>query len=96
MTIDDALLGKLEKLSMLKIEDSKREEVKGQIANILSFVENLGELDGQLADIPFPVVRDVQPFRADEPKVDADIINIIMKHAPKTEENFFVVPKIIE
>jgi len=96
MTIDDALLGKLEKLSMLKIEDSKREEVKAQIANIISFVENLSELDGQLADIPFPVVRDVQPFRQDTPNVDADIINIIMKHAPKTEENFFVVPKIIE
>jgi len=96
MTIDDALLAKLEKLSMLKIADEKREEVKAQIANILSFVENLGELDGQLGDIPFPVVRDAQPFRADEPRLDPAIIEIIMKNAPKTEENFFVVPKIIE
>jgi aspartyl-tRNA(Asn)/glutamyl-tRNA(Gln) amidotransferase subunit C len=96
MIIDDVLLSKLEKLSMLKIEDAKREEVKGQIANILSFVENLGELDEQLSDIPFPVVRNAQPFRKDEPSVDSDIIDIIMKNAPKTEENFFVVPKIIE
>jgi aspartyl-tRNA(Asn)/glutamyl-tRNA(Gln) amidotransferase subunit C len=96
MTIDDTLLSKLEKLSALKIEDGKREEVKGQIANILSFVENLGELDEQLLDIPFPVVRNAQPFRKDEPSVDADITRIVMEHAPKTEENFFVVPKIIE
>jgi aspartyl-tRNA(Asn)/glutamyl-tRNA(Gln) amidotransferase subunit C len=96
MTIDDALLAKLEKLSMLKIEDEKREEVKGQIANILSFVENLNELDGELSDISFPVVRSAQPFRADEPKTNPEIIETILKNAPKTEESFFVVPKIIE
>lgn len=96
MTIDDALLEKLEKLSMLKIEDEKRDEVKEQIANILSFVENLNELDDKLSNIPFPVVRSAQPFRVDEPESKPEIIETILKNAPKTEESFFVVPKIIE
>ena len=96
MIIDDKLLEKLEKLSMLHIEDEKREEVKSQIANILSFVKNLGELDEQLTDIPFPLVRNAQPFRADEPNPKPEIIESVLKHSPKTEESFFVVPKIIE
>jgi len=96
MTIDNILLEKLEKLSMLKIEEGKREEVKAQIANILSFVENLNELDNQLANIPFPIVRSAQPFRDDEPKLNPEVIDVILTNAPKTEESFFVVPKIIE
>lgn len=96
MTIDDTLLTKLEKLSMLKIEDEKREEVKAQIANILSFVENLNELDDQLGDISFPIVRSAQPFREDTPREENDVIKNILENAPKIEESFFVVPKIIE
>ncbi len=96
MIIDDVLLQKLEKLSMLKIEDEKREEVKEQIANILTFVENLNELDGQLDGIEFPVVRSAQQLREDEPKSNQDVINSILKNSPKSEEGFFVVPKIIE
>ncbi|CAA6812475.1 MAG: Unknown protein, partial [uncultured Campylobacterales bacterium] len=39
--IDDKLLARLEKLSNLKIEDSKREEFKNQLEEIVGFVENL-------------------------------------------------------
>ena len=39
MIIDDALLSKLERLSALKIPDEKREEFKGQLNNIVDFVE---------------------------------------------------------
>ena len=45
MQIDDALLNKLEKLSSLKIGDEKRDEIKRQLSEILSFVDVLGELN---------------------------------------------------
>jgi len=95
MIVDDALLSKLEKLSSLEIKEEHRHEVKSQIENIITFVDSLGELDDRLEGIEFPIVNKSLPLRADEP-IKSTVIESIMAHAPKTEENFFVVPKIIE
>ena len=40
MQIDNALLQRLEKLSHLKVADDKREEIIGQLSEIVSFVDN--------------------------------------------------------
>lgn len=45
MQIDDTLLNKLEKLSALQINDEKREEIKKQLSEIVSFVDILNELE---------------------------------------------------
>lgn len=95
MIVDDALLSKLEKLSSLEIGEDHRHEVKSQIENIISFMDSLGELDDRLEQIEFPIVNKSLPLRADEP-VKSGVIESIMAHAPMREENFFVVPKIIE
>ncbi len=96
MTIDDKTLEKLEKLSMLKIKDEKREEIKAQLESIVGFVDNLSELDSELKDIAFPQIDKSLRLRVDEPMQDKQITNDILAHAPKTEESFFIVPKIIE
>jgi Asp-tRNA(Asn)/Glu-tRNA(Gln) amidotransferase C subunit len=54
----------------------------------------LSELDDRLEGIEFPKVDRQLPFRADEP-IKNSAIEIIAANAPKTEGNFFVVPKII-
>jgi aspartyl-tRNA(Asn)/glutamyl-tRNA(Gln) amidotransferase subunit C len=95
MIVDDTLLSKLEKLSSLEIKEEQRHELKSQIENIITFVDSLSELDDRLEAIEFPRVDRQLPFREDIP-IKNDVINSIMKNAPKSEENFFVVPKIIE
>lgn len=95
MTVDDTLLSKLEKLSSLEIKEEQRHEIKTQIENIISFVDSLSELDDRLEGIEFPRVDKSLPLRADEPFKNT-VIESIMAHAPKNEDNFFVVPKIIE
>ncbi len=95
MIVDDTLLSKLEKLSALSIKEEQRHEIKTQIENIITFVDSLSELDDRLGGIEFPRVDKSLPFRADEPSKN-EIIDSSMAHAPKTEDNFFVVPKIIE
>ncbi|MEN8303803.1 MAG: Asp-tRNA(Asn)/Glu-tRNA(Gln) amidotransferase GatCAB subunit C, partial [Campylobacterota bacterium] len=37
MQVDDALLSRLEKLSFLKVSDDKREEIKSQLSEIVTF-----------------------------------------------------------
>lgn len=92
MTINDELLGKLEKLSAIKIADDKREETKKQLSEIVGFVEILNELD---LESQSGKAFGATPLREDSVK-SASVIDDIFKNAPASAEHFFLVPKIIE
>ncbi|MFV0482274.1 MAG: Asp-tRNA(Asn)/Glu-tRNA(Gln) amidotransferase subunit GatC [Campylobacteraceae bacterium] len=96
MKIDNKLLTKLETLSSLSIDEEKREKVIKQLSEILSFVENLNELDLKNNEATFTTVKGGTPYREDIPKNDSKIIQTIFKYSPKSGNNFFIVPKIIE
>jgi len=96
VTIDNTLLEKLEKLSMLKIEDEKKEELASQLTEILSYIENLNELDTDALDATFSTLSGGTPLREDMPKTNREVSQSIFKHAPNAEDDFFIVPKIIE
>ena len=96
MQVDDALLTRLEKLSYLKISDENREEIIEQLSEIVSFVDNLAELDTEGVDDTFAMTDKGTYTRIDEPKSNLQISDDILEHAPKSDDNFFIVPKIIE
>jgi len=96
VTIDNTVLEKLEKLSMLKIEEGKREELAGQLTEILSYVENLSELDTEGLTASYSTLEGGTPMREDTPKNNPEISKSIFAHAPDAENDFFIVPKIIE
>ncbi|MEA3330571.1 MAG: Asp-tRNA(Asn)/Glu-tRNA(Gln) amidotransferase subunit GatC [Campylobacterota bacterium] len=96
MQLDDALLTKLEKLSFLKISDDKRDEVMTQLSQIMSFVDNLSELDTEGVDDNFAMSDKATFAREDIPSNNKDIGDDILKHAPLSGDHFFIVPKIIE
>ncbi len=96
MKIDETLLTKLEKLSALHIEESKRDQTIKEIGKIVDFVENLNQLDLNDKDASFSTIEGGTPFREDQPTNDPTVIETILSHAPKAEEGFFIVPKIIE
>ena len=96
MKIDDALLTKLEKLSYLEIDEDKRAEVISQLSEIVSFVDNLSELDTIDLDPTFGMTDKGTLLRADEPSSSKSVSESILSNAPLSEDNFFIVPKIIE
>ena len=96
MHIDDTVLAKLEKLSHLRIDDSKKEEVKEQLSGILDYIENLNELDTDALSASFSTLNGGTPLRADLPRENTDIAENILKNAPKGADDFFIVPAIIE
>ncbi len=96
MQIDDALLKKLEKLSYLEIADDKREEIISQLSEIVSFVDNLSELDTTDLDPTFGMTDKGTTLRQDQASSSAEVSASILKNAPHSEDNFFIVPKIIE
>jgi len=96
MIIDNTVLEKLEKLSMLKIEDEKKEELAGQLTEILAYVENLDELNTDGLDAAFSTLDGGTPLREDIATPNPSIAKHIFTHAPNAEDDFFIVPKIIE
>jgi len=94
--IDRELLAKLEKLSHLYIVDEKKDEVVSQLSDILEYVENLSELDTSKLDSYFSTIEGGTPLREDIAIDSTEISQSILKNAPKAEDDFFIVPAIIE
>ncbi len=96
MKVDDTLLSRLEKLSYLQISEDKREEIISQLSEIVSFVDNLSELDTDNVDDKFSMSDQATFAREDIEKCNRTINDDIIKNAPDSADHFFIVPKIIE
>ena len=96
MQVDDALLTKLEKLSFLKVSDDKREEIIAQLSEIVTFVDNLSELNTDGVDAKFAMNDNSTFVREDIPSCNTSVNDDILKNAPRSGDHFFIVPKIID
>ncbi len=96
MTVDDKLIEKLSRLSSLEIDESRKENLKSELADIINFVENLNEIDVSKIEATFSTVEGGTPLREDVAKQDLELSNHILKNAPESEDGYFKVPKIIE
>ena len=96
MQIDNTVLEKLEKLSHLRIADSKKEEVMGQLTEILGYIDNLNELDTETLNATFSTLEGGTPLREDNALERDGIAKEILSHAPHSKDDFFIVPAIIE
>ncbi len=96
MQIDQQTLEKLEKLSHLRIAEERRSEILQQLTEILEYVENLNELDTEGLESYFSTLEGGTPMRKDLPGSDPEVPSIILKHAPESRDDFFIVPAIIE
>lgn len=96
MTIDNTTIDKLAKLSSLTIDEDKKESLGKELADIVTFVENLNEIDVSHVDATFTTIEGGQPLRDDKSFKEDGLSDKIMANAPKSVDNHFIVPTIIE
>lgn len=84
---------KLEKLSNLKVEN--KAQMAQQLGAILEYVENLNELDTASVESTFSTLSGGTPVREDIVR-KSDVVQDVFAHAPHAEDDFFIVPSIIE
>jgi aspartyl-tRNA(Asn)/glutamyl-tRNA(Gln) amidotransferase subunit C len=96
MTIDDTLINKLSKLSSLQIEDTKKDNLKEELTQIVDFIKNLDDIDVSSIDATFTTIKGGAVLREDIAYQNKELSNHIIKHSPKSENGYFIVPKIIE
>ncbi len=95
MSIDKNKVKKVAKLSRISLDDTKLEFLSKDLALILNFVEQLNELDTKKTEPLTSIVDKTFEPRADKIN-DGKIKNEILKNSPDKNEDFFIVPKVIE
>ncbi len=95
MPLDTATVARIAKLARLDIPESDLGALAGELSNILSWIEQLNEVDIDGVEPMTSVVDVTLPMRDDE-VTDGGHADDIVGNAPETTDNFFVVPKVIE
>ena len=95
MSIDKNQVKKVAKLSRVSLDDNKLESLSKDLASILNFVEQLNELDTKKTEPLTSIVDKTLESRADKIN-DGKIKKEILKNSPDKNEDFFIVPKVVE
>ena len=95
MSVDAATVKRIGRLARIRIEEDEVAGYQNELNAILGFVEQLGEVnvDGVEA---MTSVTPMQLRRRDDVVTDGGYPEQIVKNAPLTEDNFFMVPKVVE
>ena len=95
MPIDKNQVKKVAKLSRISLEDNKIDSLSKDLDSILTFVEKLNELDTKEIKTLKSIAEKTLEARNDIVD-DGKIKNDILKNSPEKNEDFFIVPKVIE
>ena len=79
----------------ISVDDKKAEKLAGDLNSIFEFIEKLNKLDTKNIEPLTSVAETTLKFRNDEVK-SKDIREQIIKNSPQDNEDYFVVPKVIE
>lgn len=82
---------KISQISQLRLDEHEIEPLIEQIQGVLTYAERVQEV---AEDVEIPSNKNVNVVRED--MIVRTNSEQILKQAPEHEENFFVVPKIIE
>lgn len=95
MSVDIDTVKRVAKLSRIAVDDAKAEKMQGELNAILGFVEQLNEVDVEGVEPMTSVVSMDMKKRIDEVN-DGGKADDVTANAPASEDNFFMVPKVIE
>ena len=95
MSIDKDTVKHISKLARISLDDKKVNSLSKNLSSIISFIEKLNELNTDKTVPLTSIIESSLSSRKDEPKQEK-IRDQILKNSPEKNEEFFVVPKVIE
>ena len=95
MSIDKNQVKKVAKLSRISLDDKKLESLSKDLASILNFVDQLNKLDIKDTKPLTSIINKTLSPRTDEVN-DGEIKKEILKNSPEMNEDFFIVPKVVD
>ncbi|HWE79579.1 MAG TPA: Asp-tRNA(Asn)/Glu-tRNA(Gln) amidotransferase subunit GatC [Pseudolabrys sp.] len=95
MSVDAATVRRIAHLARIAVADDEIDHLKSELNAMLAFVEQLSEVDVTGVEAMTSVTPMAMKKRMDE-VTDGGIAEDIVRNAPATEDNFFLVPKVVE
>ena len=95
MTIDLKTIKHISKLSRISVDDEKAKKLAGDMNSIFDFIEKLKELDTDNVEPLTSVAETTLKLRVDEVK-SGNMREEVLKNSPDENEDFFVVPRVVE
>ncbi len=95
MAVDRATVAQIAKLARIRVPEDQLEALAGELSNILTWIEQLDELDTEGVAPMTSVVEVTLPRRADA-VTDGGCRDKVVANAPEAAHGFFVVPKVVE
>ena len=95
MSVDADTVRRIAHLARIAVKDEEVEHLKGELNAILIWVEQLQAVDVSGVE-PMTSVTPMQMKMHKDEVTDGGIPADIVKNAPQSDDNFFLVPKVVE
>jgi len=95
MSVDASTVRRIAHLARIAVAENEIEHLRGELNAMLSFVEQLSEVDVTGVE-PMTSVTPMAMKQRDDVVNDGGIADDIVRNAPATDDNFFLVPKVVE
>lgn len=95
MSVDISTVKRVAHLARIAVSDDDAERMTGELNAILGFVEQLNEVDVDGIE-PMTSVTPMDMRMREDKVTDGGIAAAVVANAPVTEDNFFVVLKVVE
>ena len=95
MSIDKDKIKHVSKLARILVDEKKIDGLTKDLSSIFKFIEQLNELNTDEVKPLSSILNEPLRFRKDKIN-DGKIRDKILENSPNKNEEFFVVPKVIE
>lgn len=95
MSVDADTVRRIAHLARIAVEEGEVAHLQGELNAILAWVEQLQAVDVAGVEPMTSVTPMKMKMRADV-VTDGDAATAVLKNAPASEDNFFLVPKVVE
>ena len=95
MSIDKDTVIHISKLARISLDEKKIDNLSKDLTSIMKFIESLNKINTDKITPLTSIINASLRSRKDEVK-DGKIRDQILKNSPEKNDEFFVVPKVIE
>ena len=95
MAIDAATVRKVARLARISEPEERLEPLARELTGIMAWIEQLNEVDTDGVEPMTSAVHTPLPMR-DDVVTDGGDPAKVLSNAPKSDRNFYVVPKVVE
>jgi aspartyl-tRNA(Asn)/glutamyl-tRNA(Gln) amidotransferase subunit C len=95
MALDKATVAHIATLARIKLPESEQDKIASELSHILTWIEQLGEVDTTGVEPMTSVAAMRLPMREDV-VTDGNRRDDVLGNAPAEAQGFFTVPKVVE